>query len=253
MTTKEYNALNSGLVSIYESYGITEFNDSIFADKRTGTLKRMPIIEDLYKYCCRTEALEEVKEALETFVHGNCANMNGPTNVNLNKEYVVFDVNEDLIGAKLLPSFLFLAFDYVYTEIKTKSKSRDNVFLDEVWKMLKTPSCAEQVQNMVKLVRGYGGATIMATQEIADFINAPGGFGRSVLNNSEITLILNMKEDELKLVSESLKLTNEDRRKILAYERGNGMLIANGNKISVMLEPSSLEYKTFTTDVNDRI
>ena len=253
MTTREYNALNSGLVSIYESYGITEQNDSIFADKRKGILKRMPIIEDLYNYCKKVDILQEIKEVLETFVLGNCSNMNGQTNVDLNNEYVVFDINEDLIGAKLLPAFLYLAFDYVYTEIKTKSKSRDNVFLDEVWKMLKTANCAEQVQNMVKLVRGYGGATIMATQEIADFINAPGGFGQSVLSNSEIKLILNMKEDEIKLVGESLKLTNEDKKKIASYERGNGMLIANGNKISVALEPSDIEYNTFTTDVNDRI
>ena len=253
MTTTEYNALNSGLVSIYESYGITMQNESIFADRRRGTLKRMPVIGDLYEYCKRVEVLSEIKEVLETFVLGNCSNMNGPTNVDLNKEYVVFDVNEDLIGPKLLPAFLYLAFDYVYTEIKTKRNSRDNVFLDEVWKMLKSENCAEQVQNMVKLVRGYGGATIMATQEIADFINAPGGFGKSVINNSEIILVLNMKDDELKLVSESLKLTNEDKDKILGYERGNGMLIANNNKISVSLKLTPREYDLFTTDVNDRI
>lgn len=253
MTTKEYNALNKGLVQIYESYGITEMNESIFEDIKTKKLKLMPIIEDVYNFCGHVPELENIKDTLEIFVHGNCSNMNGQTNVDLRNNYTVYDVDEDEIGEKLLPSFLFIAFDHVYTEIKGNNKSKDIVFLDEVWKMLKDEESAKQVQNMVKLVRGYGGSTVMATQEIADFMRAPNGFGKSVLNNSEMSLILNMKSDELDLVKENLKLEEEDCREISMFNRGNALFISNGNKIHVNIRASELERKLFSTDINDRL
>ena len=253
ITKKEFNMLNTGLVEIYESYGITEKNESIFEDIKTKKLKKMPIIEDVYEYCKKYEDLENIKEVLEIFVKGNCSNMNGQTNINIDNQYVVFDCDEDLIGETLLPSFLFIAFDHVYTEIKEKEKSRDIVFLDEVWKMLKTKDCAKQVQNMVKIVRGYGGSTIIATQEIADFLNAEEGFGKSVLSNSEITIVLKMKANEITLVKEYVKLTEEDCDKIIAFKRGQCMLISNGDKLSVSVDSTTQEKRLFSTDVNDRI
>lgn len=253
MTTKEYNALNRGLVDIYESYGITEKNESIFEDISTGKLKIMPIIEDVYNYCGHVAELENIKDTLEIFVYGNCANMNGQTNVDLNNNYTVYDVDEDEIGEKLLASFLFVAFDHVYTEIKSNDKSKDIVCLDEVWKMLKDVESAKQVQNMVKLVRGYGGSTIMATQEIADFMRAPNGFGKSVLNNSEMSLILNMKSEELDMVKGNLKLEEDDCKEISMFNRGQAMFISNGNKLHVNIKASELEKEIFSTDINDRL
>jgi len=197
--------------------------------------------------------LENIKEILEIFVHGNCANMNGQTNVDLNNNYTVYDVDEDEIGEKLLPSFLFIAFDHVYTVIKSNNKIKDIVILDEVWKMLKDIESAKQVQNIVKLIRGYGGSTIMATQEIADFMNAPNGFGKSVLNNSEMSVILNMKTEELNLVKANLKLEDEDCKDISMFQRGNAMFISNGNKFHVNIISSEVENALFSTDINDRI
>lgn len=253
LNQKEYSLLNKGITEIYESYGITNDNTSIFKDIKTQELKTMPIPQDLYDYCGRVEELVNVKDALEIFISGNCSNMNGQTNVNLDNDYIVFDVDEDLIGKDLLAAYLFIAFEFVYTEVKCKTTSRDIVWLDEVWKMLKDEQTAEQVQNLVKLLRGYGGAAVMATQEISDFMNAPNGFGKSVLNNSELTLVLNMKEEDLKLVKKNLKLTESDCKEILGFKRGYGKLIANGEKLNIQLEASDLEYSTYTTDVNDRI
>jgi len=253
LTTKEYGLINKGLTEIYEKYGITNDNLSIFKDANRRTLKVMPTIQDLYDFCRTKKELSEIEDVLEIFISGNCSNMNGQTNVDLDKEYVVFNIDEDLIGEDLLAAFIFIGFDNVYTEVKAKTKSRDIVILDEVWKMLKEEASAKQVQNMVKLLRGYGGAAIMATQEIADFMNAPGGFGKSVLNNSEIKLVLNMKEEDLKLVRENLKLTDDDCKAIKKFKRGTAMLIANEEKLTIRIKASELEYETYTTDVNDRI
>lgn len=245
MNSREYNKLNVILKSIYRDYGITDDNRSIFKDKTYNAIKPMPIISDIYIRTKDDEELQEITEQLYPFVYGNCSNMNQPTNVNLNNPNIVFNIDEDVIGQRLLGPFLYIGFEFTYNEVKSNTESDDLIFLDEVWKMFVTEDCAEQVQNMVRLVRSYHGATVIATQQIQDFLNAPGDFGKTVLNNSEISLILGMKPKDLELVKKELHLSEKDCEKILSFDRGTGMLISKGDKIEVQIKASDLEKELF--------
>ena len=253
MNINQYNELSTRITLLYESFGITADPLSIYKDVKTKELKTMPIISDLYKELCKSPILKDtVAVVLKPFIHGVCSNMNGQTNVDLTNNYTVFNVDEDIIGGELLPSFLYIAFDFVYSA----AKERDGlaaIFLDEVWKMMRTEECAEQVSNMVKLVRGYGACTIMATQELKDFMNSKNGFGESVINNSEIQIILKMKPVDLKLVAKTLDLTKNDCDKIVKFPQGKGMLIASGDKITVDMVSSKRELRAFNTDKTKEI
>lgn len=46
MTSSVYAQLNKILISLYASFGITDNNDSIFADVNKTSLKKMPILSD---------------------------------------------------------------------------------------------------------------------------------------------------------------------------------------------------------------
>ncbi len=253
MSITQYNELSIHITLLYESFGITSDPNSIYEDGHSGTLKKMPIISDLYQELCKSPILKDsIAIVLKPFIKGICDNMNGQTNVDLYNNYTVFDVDEDVIGADLLPSFLYIAFDFVYSSVKER-EGLGAIFLDEVWKMMRTEECAEQVSNMVKLVRGYGGCTIMATQELNDFMSASKGFGKSVINNSELKLLLKMKEDDLRLVSDTLQLTETDKKNILRFPTGTGMLIANGDKVTIEMISSKRELRAFNTDKTKEI
>lgn len=253
MSITQYNELSVHITLLYESFGITTDPDSLYEDRQAGTLKKMPIISDLYQQLCKSIVLKDsVAIVLKPFIKGICENMNGQTNVDLYNNYTVFDVDEDVIGADLLPSFLYIAFDFVYSSVKER-EGLGAIFLDEVWKMMRTEECAEQVSNMVKLVRGYGGCTIMATQELNDFMSASKGFGKSVINNSELKLLLKMKEDDLRLVADTLQLTETDKKNILRFKTGTGMLIANGDKVTIEMISSKRELRAFNTDKTKEI
>lgn len=246
MTMVEQNKLNAAIVRVYNRYGITDDNSSIFEEN--GIVKKMPITDDLYKEVRSMEGMERILSALDIIVNGTCSNMNAQTNIDLSNNYTVIDVDEEVIGESLLPFFLYIAFDCVNDMVKSSRTHFDAVFLDEVWKMMANEEAAKQVQKMVKLIRGYAGSVITATQDIFDFLN--NDFGVAVLNNTEIKLFLNMKDDECERVAKIQKLSEEDQKMIHGFNRGEGMLISNGDKVCVNIIASEHEVYTFTTDAN---
>lgn len=252
LTPKQDKELNRAIVEVYESYGITHDNNSIYEDLEKRILKRMPQIEDFYNVTKKYPSLENVTDKLEIFVTGLCSNMNNQTNVDLTKDYIVYDIDEDLIPKSLLGSFLYIAFEHVYSKVKEDPSVKDAIFLDEVWKMMQNESCAEQVQNIIKLVRGYGACAVIATQEIEDFLKAKGGFGTSVINNSQITILLKLNENGIKLVKDTLALSIDDCDEILGFERGQSLFISNGDKTKLRIIASDREFNAYNTDVNYR-
>lgn len=248
ITSIELNRFNREVASLYGRFEINEDNNSIFDEN--GKLKTMPTIGDLYELLQRDSDLNRISSVLLPFVEGSCRNMNGQTNVDLSKKCLVFDVEESLIGEDLLSAFLYIAFDCAYDLVKANSDSFDAIYLDEVWKLMKTDSCAKQVQKIVKLIRGYAGAAIMATQEINDFINAPGGFGKSVISNTEIKFIMQLKQEDISMLADLMNLTNQDVNAITSFSRGEGLIVANDKKVQVRIKPSELEQYLFTTDLN---
>ena len=118
--------------------------------------------------------------------------------------------------------------------------------------MLRLSSCADQVKNMIKLIRGYGGFVILATQELNDFINHSNGYGISVLSNSEIKICLNLKEEEIEMVRDHMRLSEVDCDKIRNFKKGQALFIANRDKIRISIDATDVEMYTFTTDVNMR-
>jgi len=247
LSMPEYNDISSMIVELYRHFGISiDDNDSIFENKSTGQLKKMPIIEDLSNILEKAGKYSAIVDVLKFIVSGPAKNLNGQTNVDLNNQYIVFDVDEDIIGENYLPSFLYTAFEFVYNSVKQNSNSNDAIFMDEVWKMMATEDCAKQVQNMVKLVRGYHGATVIATQEVGDLLRAKGDFGKSVINNSAIKILLKMEKDDITAVRDVINMTDQDSNKIEHFKRGEGMMFANSNSVEIRINASKKEIDTFT-------
>lgn len=259
--TETFNLLQELIPKVYLKYGITFDNRSIFDEN--GCLKTMPIIGDMYEYFKEYEEshpdikashiLSEYISVCKGWVTGAFKNMNGQTNVDMSKDYIVFDVDERYIGSKLIAACLYAAFTFVNNNVREHPLSKDIVILDEVWKMLQYESCAGQVKDMIKLIRGYGGCMILATQEIDDFINRSNGYGTSVINNAAIKLCLRPGDKDIELIREPLRLTKEEENKVISLKKGNGFFIADNDRVFIKIVPTDMELKIFSTDINDRI
>ena len=124
--------------------------------------------------------------------------------------------------------------------------------IDEIWQLIGASSnklAAEFCLEIFKVIRGYGGAAIAATQDLSDFFSLDDGkYGRAIINNSKNKIILNLEQDEAQYVKDVLKLTRTEVRSITQFERGEALIHSNNNKVPVVIKASAEEKEMITTD-----
>lgn len=242
--------LDEALIKTYTEFGITHENDSIYEDAASGRLKAMPILGDLFNHLEENPLTERLAVIVSRFVTGSAQSFNQQTNVDLANKYVVLDISE--LKGKLLPVGMMIALDCVWDNIKADRTQRKAVFIDEIWKLIGESSnrqAAEFCLEIFKIIRGYGGGAIAASQDISDFFSLEDGkYGRAILNVSKTKIVLNLEPDEAEYVREVLKLSRTEIRSITQFERGEALITSNTNKVPVFVKVSKAESAMITTD-----
>ena len=252
MTNEEEQMLDEALIKTYQDCGITHDNDSVYEDARTDPprMKKMPILGDLHKHLLENPMTQRLAAIVSRFVTGSAQSFNRQTNVDLSNKYIVLDLSE--LKGKLLPVGMFIALDYVWDQIKADRTQRKAIFIDEIWQLIGASStrlAAEFCLEIFKVIRGFGGAAIAATQDLSDFFGLEDGkYGRAIINNSKNKIILNLEPDEARTVQETLKLTRSEVRAVTQFERGEALICSNSNKVPVVIKASQTELEMITTD-----
>lgn len=252
MSNEEEQMLDEALIKTYQDFGITHDNDSVYEDVHVDPprMKKMPILGDLHKHLLENPMTQRLAAIVSRFVTGSAQSFNRQTNVDLSNEYIVLDPSE--LKGKLLPVGMFIALDYVWDQIKADRTQRKAIFIDEIWQLIGASStrlAAEFCLEIFKVIRGFGGAAIAATQDLSDFFGLEDGkYGRVIINNSKNKIILNLEPDEARTVQETLKLTRSEVRAVTQFERGEALICSNSNKVPVVIKASQTELEMITTD-----
>ncbi len=236
--------LNAAIQRLYNRFGITDDNESIFDEY--GNVKPMPIISDLADEIRGNALLSPIYSTLKVCTEGNCRNLNGQTNIDLENKAVAFDVNEDYVGEELLPVFMFLAYDMADAIAKRDISERKAIIMDEVWKMLIIRSCAKQIFKMIKILRAYNCIVMTATQDIEDCANNE--FGRSIITLSATKILLKAEDKEVVRLRESISLSDENARDLPTMGVGQGIVCFNKERLYVRFIASLLEQELYTPD-----
>ena len=252
MTNEEEQMLDEALIKTYNEFGITHDNNSLYADATCfpPKLKKMPILGDLHKHLLENPMTTRIAAIVSRFVTGSAQSFNRQTNVDLTNKYIVLDLSE--LKGKLLPVGMVIALDYVWDNIKADRVKKKAIMIDEIWQLIGASSnklAAEFCLEIFKVIRGYGGAAIAATQDLSDFFSLDDGkYGRAIINNSKNKIILNLEQDEAQYVKDVLKLTRTEVRSITQFERGEALIHSNNNKVPVVIKASVEEKEMITTD-----
>ena len=252
MTNEEEQMLDEALIKTYNEFGITHDNNSLYADATCfpPKLKKMPILVDLHKHLLENPMTTRIAAIVSRFVTGSAQSFNRQTNVDLTNKYIVLDLSE--LKGKLLPVGMMIALDYVWDNIKADRVKKKAIMIDEIWQLIGASSnklAAEFCLEIFKVIRGYGGAAIAATQDLSDFFSLDDGkYGRAIINNSKNKIILNLEQDEAQYVKDVLKLTRTEVRSITQFERGEALIHSNNNKVPVVIKASVEEKEMITTD-----
>lgn len=252
MTNEEEQMLDEALIKTYNEFGITHDNNSLYADATCfpPKLKKMPILGDLHKHLLENPMTTRIAAIVSRFVTGSAQSFNRQTNVDLTNKYIVLDLSK--LKGKLLPVGMMIALDYVWDNIKADRVKKKAIMIDEIWQLIGASSnklAAEFCLEIFKVIRGYGGAAIAATQDLSDFFSLDDGkYGRAIINNSKNKIILNLEQDEAQYVKDVLKLTRTEVRSITQFERGEALIHSNNNKVPVVIKASVEEKEMITTD-----
>ena len=253
MTHEEKQLLDEALVETYRKKGITYENESLIDPVHPERYRAMPVLEDVYDILVAREETRRLGNILNRLVHGSAASFNGQTNIEADNKYMVLDISE--LSGDLLPVGMFVVLDYVWSRVKEDRTAEKAIFLDEVWQLIGASSnemAAEYVLEIFKIIRGYGGSAVCATQDLSDFMALKDGkYGRGIINACKTKIVLNLENDEAKKVQELLHLSEAERMEIVHFERGKGMISTNSNNLTLEFRASQLEKDLITTDRKD--
>lgn len=250
MSHEERQLLDDALIKTYAVKGITHNNDTLEDAERPGCYREMPILGDLYDVMKKNPDTKRLANILNRLVNGSASTFNQQTNVNLDNKYVVLDISE--LTGDLLTVGMFVALDFVWDKAKENRTQEKAIFIDETWQLIGASSnrlAAEFVLEIFKIIRGYGGSAICATQDINDFFALEDGkYGKGIINNAKTKIILNLEDEEAQRVQSIMHLSEAEVMEITHFERGNGLISTNNNNITVEFKASNLEKELITTD-----
>ena len=105
---------------------------------------------------------------------------------------------------------------------------------------------------MVKTIRGLGGIAITSTQGMQDLFGLEGGkYGKGILDSSRIKLIMQMEEQEARLIQNVLNLSDDEVRQVTRFRRGEGLLCIGYNHVPIAFYATGREYDSITTSPTD--
>lgn len=259
MSNEEKTLLDDAIIKTYALKGITKDNSSLIASqsqvldennipKVVVKYKEMPILEDLYNVLKESEGTERLARVLTRYVTGSASSFNGQTNIDLNNKYIVFDLT--YLSDELKPLGMFVALDFIWDKARQDKTQKKIIAIDEVWNLLyNNRLSAEFVVNVFKMIRGYGGCGLAATQDIDDFFAIEGGkYGKAILTNSAIKMIMRLTEDAAKTVQDHFDLTYNELKAVTSFDRGQVLVRANQNSFFVDFKASRRETLMTTSD-----
>ena len=250
ITHEERQLLDEALIKTYNAKGITHDNDTLKDPDNPDRYREMPILGDLYDILLIAPETKRLANILNRLVHGSASTFNQRTNVNLDNKYTVLDISE--LSGDLLTAGMFVALDYVWDKAKQNRTVEKTIFIDECWALIGGSAnrlAANFVLEIAKIIRGYGGSAVFATQDLNDFFALDDGkYGKGIINNCKTKIVLNLEDEEAQRVQSILHLSEAEVMEITHFERGNGLISTNNNNITVEFRCSDLEKSLITTD-----
>ena len=248
---EDKSRLDSSLVEVYKRYGIT-FDNSTIVDEE-GNFRTMPILSDWYDVLYQDPDTRYLAVVLSRYVTGSASAMASRNDIDLDNKYIVLDLSgmpDDMIA-----DGTFWATSIAYDLIMNCETDLSALLADELWSLVgatANPQAAGFVLEMVKTVRGLGGIMVTSTQGMQDLFSLEGGsYGKGILDASRIKLVMQMEEQEARLIQNKLNLSEEEVRQITRFRRGEGLLCIGYNHVPVAFHTTPKEYEAITTSPTD--
>lgn len=230
--------LDRALVMVYAQKGIT-------ADPATQKQKP-PIMEDLYRVLIAEtdEKAKDIALRLEKFIKGSLAGFfNQQSNFDIQNPLTIFSIRD--LEDELRPIAMHIILDFVWTRVRKTLKKR-LLIVDEAWYLMKYQDSASFMYGIAKRARKYYLGLTTATQDVQDFLSSD--YGRAILSNSSIQILLKQSPSEINTISETFYLSDGEKQLILSANVGEGLFFAGQNHVAIQIVAAPFEHTIITSD-----
>jgi len=203
---------------------------------------------DFYKYLQEDEAGDpDLARLLRPFATGSLRNLLSDEGDDLlgNEALVtVFDLR--LLEPELRPAAAMVCTETVWAAAAQDPRPRLLV-VDEVWSIMQHPEGAAFMVSMAKRARKHRLGLQFITQDVQDLLSEDssraitGHSGRALLQNAAFKLLLQQDAAAVGTVGDAFDLPEDLQRWLLSCPRGDGLLIARGQKFPVRIEATPEE------------
>ncbi|MCY4639487.1 MAG: DUF87 domain-containing protein [Chloroflexi bacterium] len=238
----ERGVLDEALYECYRRCGIT-------TDPATHG-RPAPLMRDLLRVLREREEPHGLASRLSRYVEGSLGRLfsegggGGPGGPG--GPFVVFDSSG--LEEELRPLATYLVADHVWERSGHDPRPR-MLLVDEAWSLMRRPEGARFLSELARRARKRWLGLTTVTQDVGDFLHSPEG--RTVLGQSSLQLLMRQDASAVAAVEETFGLSSAERAFLLAARRGEGLLLARGNRVALRIEASPYEYELCTTDPAD--
>jgi type IV secretory pathway VirB4 component len=180
---------------------------------------------------------------LRRYIDGSLAGLfSAPTNVSLDKRFVVFNIQG--LEEELKPLGIHLITSFIWNQVRRQRKPR-MLILDEAWKLMQFPEGGAFVASLARRARKYYLGLVTITQDCADFLNSE--HGRTVLTNASMKLLLKQDSTTIEPVVRAFQLSDADRQKLQAAAQGSGLFFVRNTHFELDIVASQEEHQLATS------
>ena len=230
--------LDRALVETYRQKGITTDPDT--------QKKPPPLMEDLYKVLLgmEDEKASDLGLRLEKFIKGSLSGIfNEQSNFDIKNPFTTFNLK--MLEEELRPIAMHIILDFVWTKVRKTLKKRLLV-LDEAWYMMKYEDSASFVYSIAKRSRKYYLGLTTVTQDVQDFLSTD--YGKAVLSNSSIQVLLKQSPSEIDQVANVFYLTLGEKQLLLSTSVGEGLFFAGQSHVAMQAVAAPFEHDLITSN-----
>lgn len=225
--------------AITETYALKD----ITAESDFSTIEP-PLLSDFEMVLQGMEGTESLLQRLTKFTHGSWASfINQPTNVDINKKFIVFSVRD--MEDDLKPAAMYIVTHFIWNAVRKELRKRLLV-VDEAWWMMKSDDTASFLYSIAKRGRKYYLGLCTITQDVGDFMKSP--YGIPIVTNSSIQVLLKQSPSTIDVLQQTFNLTDEEKYLLLESGVGEGIFFAGLKHVAIKIIASYTEDQIITSD-----
>ncbi len=236
LTPEEDSVIDRAITETYALKDITAESDFSSVEP--------PLLSDFEMVLQGMEGTDSLLQRLTKYTHGSWASfINQPTNVDINKKFIVFSVRD--MEDDLKPAAMYIVTHFIWTAIRKELRKRLLV-VDEAWWMMKSDDTASFLYSIAKRGRKYYLGLCTITQDVGDFMKSP--YGIPIVTNSSIQLLLKQSPSTIDVLQTTFNLTDEEKYLLLESGVGEGIFFAGLKHVAIKIIASYTEDQIITSD-----